>query len=88
MALGIEQLGVYQREDEIPHLFVPSQLLLAVSPNDALYATTGTAKKFWSIWREEEAEGHAGAFEQAVHSLINRPLDKADGGSPVRLARV
>lgn len=76
VALGIEQLGVYQREDEIPHLFVPSQLLLAVSPNDALYATTGTTKKFWSTWREEEEAGAGGAFEAAVHALINRPLDK------------
>ncbi len=80
VALGIEQLGVYQREGEIPHLFAPSQLLLALSPNDARYATTGTAKKFWSIWREEEAEGQAGGCERAVHALINRPLapDVAD----------
>jgi type I restriction enzyme R subunit len=56
VALGIEQLGVYQREEEIPHLFATSQLLLAISPNDALYATTGTKKKFWSVWREEESE--------------------------------
>lgn len=76
VALGIEQLRVYQRADEIPHLFVPSQLLLAVSPNDALYATTGTAKKFWSIWREEEEPGHEGSFEAAVHARINRPLDR------------
>ncbi len=45
VALGIEQLGVYQREDEIPHLFATSQLLLAISPNDALYATTGTGQE-------------------------------------------
>lgn len=76
VALAVEQLGVYQRADEIPHLFAPSQLLLAVSPNDALYATTGTAKKFWSIWREEEAPGQEGAFEQQVHALINCPLEK------------
>jgi type I restriction enzyme R subunit len=76
VALGIEQLGVYQREEEIPHLFTTSQLLLAISPNDALYATTGTKKKFWSLWREEESEPAAGNFEQTVHTLINRPLDR------------
>ena len=74
VALGIEQLGVYQREEEIAHLFATSQLLLAISPNDALYATTGTKKKFWSVWREEESAQDAGAFERAVHERINQPL--------------
>ena len=35
-----------QGDDEIPHLFIFTQLLLAVSKNDALYATTGTPRKF------------------------------------------
>ncbi len=60
-----------QKEDEIPKLFIYSQLLLAVSKNDALYATTGTTKKFWAVWREE-TEG----FEQEVQNHVNTPLSE------------
>ena len=35
------------QEDEIPHLFIHSQLVLALNKNDAAYATTGTPVKFW-----------------------------------------
>ena len=43
---AITQMIRNQKNDEIPGLFVFTQLLMAVSKNDALYATTGTAKKF------------------------------------------
>ena len=43
-----------QKEDEIPKLFFYSQLLLAVSKNEAKFGTTGTPLKFWSVWRERE----------------------------------
>jgi type I restriction enzyme R subunit len=39
-------------ETGIPKLFHYSQMLLAVQPNDVLYATVGTEMKFWSMWRE------------------------------------
>ena len=52
---GVEQLIGYQKEAEIPHLFVFSQLLLSVNTNEARYATTGTPRKFWSLWRENLA---------------------------------
>ncbi len=40
------------QEDEIPQLFVHSQLVLALNKNDASYGTTGTSLKFWAKWRE------------------------------------
>src|SRR5690606_7206941 len=52
---AIKQLITYQREEEIPHLFQYAQLVIATSVNDILYATTGTPRKFWSVWREEGA---------------------------------
>lgn len=43
-----------QNDDHIPRLFVYSQIILALNKNCAMYATTGTAAKFWSIWKEQE----------------------------------
>ena len=57
-----------QKEDEIPRLFVYAQLLLAISKNDAKYATVGTQPKFWAWWREEQNEDQ-------LRQIINRPLD-------------
>ncbi len=58
-----------QKDDEIPHLFLYSQLLLALSKNEAKYATTGTPAKFWSVWREESA-----SFGQELERLVSIPL--------------
>ena len=58
-----------QKDGEIPHLFLYSQLLLAVSKNEVKYATTGTPLKFWSIWREPDAR-----CEQELQRLVSIPL--------------
>jgi len=41
-----------QNDDYIPKLFIYSQMVLALNKNSAMYATTGTAAKFWGQWRE------------------------------------
>jgi type I restriction enzyme R subunit len=61
-----------QRKDEIPHLFTFAQMLLAINKNEARYATTGTAKKFWANWRERED------ITEKVRYLINKPLARED----------
>jgi type I restriction enzyme, R subunit len=58
-----------QREDGIPHLFVLSQLLLAVSKNEARYATTGTPAKFWARWHD--------SIDGMVGEVVNRALSAA-----------
>jgi type I restriction enzyme, R subunit len=68
---AITQMIRNQKDDEIPTLFTFTQLLLAVSKNDALYATTGTPKKFWAVWAEERN------IEVEVRQLINQPLSPA-----------
>ncbi|HTV48653.1 MAG TPA: HsdR family type I site-specific deoxyribonuclease [Phycisphaerae bacterium] len=55
-------------EGGIPRLFVFSQLLLAVSKNDAKYGTCGTATKFWAGWREREDT------EAQVAAIVKQPL--------------
>jgi type I restriction enzyme R subunit len=57
-----------QNSEYIPRLFIYSQLLLAMNKNEAKYATTGTAKEFWSEWRERADIG------AEVGRIINRPL--------------
>lgn len=49
VAEGISQMLRNQREDAIPQLVVFSQLLLALSTNDARYATTATPRTCWSV---------------------------------------
>ncbi|PIR16933.1 MAG: restriction endonuclease subunit R [Deltaproteobacteria bacterium CG11_big_fil_rev_8_21_14_0_20_49_13] len=57
-----------QREDEIPKLFLFTQLLLAISANEAKYATVGTPAKFWSVWKEQDEK------EEKLKALKNKPL--------------
>ncbi|MCK4869826.1 MAG: type I restriction endonuclease subunit R [Gammaproteobacteria bacterium] len=58
-----------QKSDQIPNLFVYSQLLMAISKNDAKYATTGSHAKFWSIWRE-----HNENIDDELQGLVNTQL--------------
>jgi type I restriction enzyme R subunit len=57
-----------QKDDGIPHLFIYSQILLALSKNEARYATTGTPMEFWAIWKEQKD------VDDKIRSLINKPL--------------
>lgn len=57
-----------QTDEFIPDLFVYSQMLLALSKNEAKYATTGTQAKFWAIWKEREN------FDAEIARLVNTPL--------------
>ena len=57
-----------QKDDGIPSLFLYAQLLLAVSKNDAKYATVGTPEKFWARWKE------MGEYETELREAINRTL--------------
>ena len=57
-----------QKDDGIPQLFLYSQLLLALSKNEAKYATTGTSKNFWALWREHKD------VDKRVYDLVNKPL--------------
>ncbi len=56
-----------QQQDEIPRLFYYAQLLIAVSKNEAKYATVGTPARFWSVWKEEFSESDAADLKKRVH---------------------
>lgn len=74
---AVSQMMRNQGNEEIPHLFVYSQLLLALSVNDAYYGTTGTPKRYWGLWREQENGAPAG-IEAKVARLANHSLTEAD----------
>jgi type I restriction enzyme, R subunit len=68
-----------QQEDGIRPLYVYSQLLLAISSNQAMYATTGTKPKFWAHWKERSLfdASEADTMEQ-LDTLKNTPLEKEE----------
>ncbi|NIV95384.1 HsdR family type I site-specific deoxyribonuclease, partial [candidate division KSB1 bacterium] len=47
-----QMLRNQKRDDGIPKLFYYAQLLLAVQPNEVKFATAGTEKRYWSVWKE------------------------------------
>ena len=66
-----------QQQDQIPRLFFYSQLLLAVSKNEASYATVGTPAKFWSVWKEEFGERDLADLKAKVNlPLSERQIDR------------
>jgi type I restriction enzyme R subunit len=74
---AISQMLRNQKEGEIRHLFAYGQILLALSTNHAAYGTAGTPKKFWSIWKEEQAEIHEGRVAQLMGTPLKADLDSA-----------
>ena len=49
---AISQMIRNQGRDYIPHLFIYTQIALAVDGADGKYGTCGTPAKFWATWRE------------------------------------
>ncbi|MHB1317674.1 MAG: type I restriction endonuclease subunit R [Anaerolineae bacterium] len=76
---GISQMLRNQGRDEIPGLFLYPQLLLALSVNEARYATTGAGADYWATWSEQAVDGAGNSrpvdLDPLVAPLINRPLD-------------
>ena len=66
-----------QQQDQIPRLFFYAQLLLAVSKNEAKYATVGTPPKFWSVWKEDFGETDLADLKGKVNlPLSERQIDR------------
>ena len=62
-----------QNDDYIPKLFIYSQMVLALNKNSAMYATTGTAAKFWGVWKEPQMDSGEREFEKLA-AVVNQPL--------------
>ena len=76
-----------QQPDQIPRLFHYTQILMAISKNEAKYATVGTVPKFWSAWKEEFSDIDTADLKRKVNvSLAESEIDRifASGGSWIR----
>jgi type I restriction enzyme R subunit len=62
-----------QNDDYIPKLFIYSQMVLALNKNSAMYATAGTAAKFWGVWKEPQMENGEREFEKLA-AIVNQTL--------------
>jgi len=62
------QLIGYQSEDNIPQLFHYAQMLVSMKRQEARYATIGTPRKFWQIWRDKDDK------DEDILTAINKPL--------------
>lgn len=51
---AVGQMIRNQQAAYIPHLFKFAQLVVATNKNAVKYATVGTPKKFWSVWKEQD----------------------------------
>lgn len=50
---AVEQTVRNQQADYIPQLFKYAQIVMATNKNAVKYATAGTPKKFWNVWKEQ-----------------------------------
>ena len=51
---AVEQTIRNQQPEYIPQLFKFAQIVAATNKNTVKYATTGTLKKFWATWQEQD----------------------------------
>lgn len=65
--IAIQDLADYQAKEGIPQLFLYSQLLLGLARDKAEYGTTGTPRKFWTVWKESN-------LDQQIRELLTRPM--------------
>lgn len=63
---AVEQTIRNEQTDYIPQLFKFAQIVMATNKNSVKYATAGTPKKFWSVWKEENQEFLEGKIAECI----------------------
>lgn len=63
---AVEQMIRNQGKDYIPQLFKFAQIVVATNKNAVRYATCGTSKRFWNIWREQYTDWQEKLLDQYV----------------------
>ena len=63
---AVEQNIRNQKKEYIPQLYKFAQIVMATNKNAVKYATTGTPKKFWNVWKEQDTVFLEDALAQHV----------------------
>lgn len=64
-----------QQEDGIRDLYLYSNILMSLAVNQASYATTGSSKEFWNVWKEIFRTKEEGLkYADTLKLLKNTPL--------------
>ena len=89
-SLAVEQHIRNHGAEYIPQLFKFAQILLASNKNAVRFATAGTPKRFWNIWKEEYTEWQNEKLAQCVVDRLPTEQDKVLVSlfSPERLLRL
>lgn len=84
---AVEQTIRNQKQEYTPQLFKFAQIVVATNKNSVKYATAGTAKKFWNVWREEDTEWCDGLLAQHItdRSITQQDRDIVSLLTPQRL---
>lgn len=73
---AVEQMIRNQRADYIPQLFKYAQIVMATNKNAVKYATAGTPKKFWSVWKEQNTAFLDSRLTQLVADRVPTEQDR------------
>lgn len=73
---AVEQMIRNQQVDYIPQLFKYAQVVLATNKNAVKYATAGTPKKFWNVWKEQNTEWKQSHLDALVADRIPTEQDR------------
>lgn len=73
---AVEQNIRNQTKDYIPQLFKFEQIVMATNKNVVKYATSGTPKKFWSVWKEENATFTDGKIADCIEGRTSTVQDE------------
>ena len=71
---AVEQNIRNQQREYIPQLYKFAQIVMATNKNAVKYATTGTPKKFWNVWKEQDTAFLEDALAQ--HITDRTPTDQ------------
>lgn len=73
---AVEQMIRNQQANYIPQLFKYAQIVMATNKNTVKYATAGTPKKFWSVWKEQDTAFLDSGLAQFVADRVPTEQDR------------
>ena len=73
---AVEQMIRNQQAEYIPQLFKYAQIILATNKNAVKYATAGTPKKFWNVWKEQNSTWMQTQLDELIADRLPTEQDK------------